>query len=265
MNPEKKTMLISHRERIYAFYLSRRQSSLAPTNVEGLRGREPYLRAIIKSHLPDNRKARILDVGCGHGAFVRALHEAGYADARGVDHSAEQVEAARRLGIEGVQQGELLDTLRACHAGSLDVIIAFDVLEHFAKDELVTILDEMHRVLGAKGRLIIHAPNGESPFGNRILFWDFTHELAFTRESIAQLLMVCGFLRVKCYEDRPVVHGLKSAIRRVLWSVIRAFWRFYLAVETGSGEKACIFSQNFLTVADKQNWSSPENCAHRKY
>lgn len=265
MNPEKKTTPVSHRERIYAFYLSRRQSSLAPANVEGLRGREPYLRAIIKSHLPDHKQVRILDVGCGHGAFVRALHQAGYADARGVDHSAEQVEAGRRLGIDGIQQGELLETLRGFQADSLDVVIAFDVLEHFSKDELITIIDEIYRVLSKNGRLIIHAPNGESPFGNRILFWDFTHELAFTRESIAQVLMVCGFLRVKCYEDRPVVHGLKSAIRRVLWSVIRAFWRFYLAVETGAGEKACIFSQNFLTVADKQDWANPENDPHRKH
>lgn len=251
MDPEQSIKPGLHRKRIYSFYLSKRGSPLAPTDVEGLRSREPYFRSIIKSHLPDNKKAKILDVGCGHGAFVRTLRAAGYTNTIGVDHSAEQVKAARRLGIDGIQQGEMLETLRAFQTRSFDVVIAFDVLEHFAKDELITVVEEIYRILSKSGRLIIHAPNGESPFGNRILFWDFTHELAFTRESIAQLLMTCGFLRVNCYEDRPVVHGLKSAIRRVLWSLIRAVWRFYLMVETGSGEKACIFSQNFLTIADK--------------
>lgn len=236
---------------------------LAPGNVEGLRSRQPYLRAIIKAHLPANRNIRILDLGCGHGALIRALHETGYADARGVDRSAEQVEAARRLGIDGIQQGELLETLRVLEDQSLEVVIAFDVLEHFSKDELITIVEEIHRVLSEGGRLIIHAPNGESPFGGRILYWDFTHELAFTRESIAQLLMVCGFLRVRCYEDRPVIHGLKSAIRRALWSGIRLCWRFYLAVETGAAEKDCIFSQNFLTVADKRDVSIARNTGRR--
>lgn len=244
-------MPIPYRDRIYVSYLSNRQSCLAPVNLEGLRSREPFLRAIIKSHVPGNKQTKILDLGCGHGAFVQVLHEAGYADVTGVDRSAEQVEAARRLGIDGIQRGELLETLRTFRNDSFDVVIAFDVLEHFTKDELLTVVEEIHRVLRKGGRLIIHAPNGESPFGNRILFGDFTHELAFTRESITQLLMTCGFRRVGCYEDRPVVHGLKSAVRRGLWSVIRGVWRFYLAVETGSGERACIFSQNFLTVAQK--------------
>lgn len=242
-----------YRDRIYASYLSARHSSLAPASLEGLRSREPFLRAIIKSHVPEDKQTRVLDLGCGHGAFVWVLRQAGYAHTIGVDRSAEQVEAARRLGIDGIQQGDLQATLRALPDCSFDVIIAFDVLEHFTKDELIVLLEQVYRVLREGGRLIIHAPNGESPFANRILFGDFTHELAFTRESITQLLMTCGFRQVGCYEDRPVVHGLKSAVRRGLWSVIRGVWRFYLVIETGSGERACIFSQNFLIVAHKND------------
>lgn len=110
-------------------------------------------------------------------------------------------------------------------------------------------MDEVYRILRKGGKWLIHCPNGESPFGMRMLFWDFTHELAFTRTSIAQILLASGFSGVQSYEDKPVVHGVKSLVRRCLWETFRLLLRLYLAAETGNGEKECIFSQNFLTVA----------------
>ncbi|OPX35236.1 MAG: hypothetical protein B1H11_09415 [Desulfobacteraceae bacterium 4484_190.1] len=103
------------------------------------------------------------------------------------------------------------------------------------------------------GRWIIHTPNAESPFGNRILFGDFTHELAFTRTSLAQILLASGFSRVGCYEDQPVLHGIKSAVRWILWRCIRGVLRLYLAVETGNTGRDAIFSQNFLAVGFKNS------------
>ena len=84
-----------------------------------------------------------------------------------------------------------------------------------------------------------------------MLFWDFTHELAFTRTSLAQLLLSSGFSQVTCYEDQPVPHGLKSAVRWVLWKVFRNLLRLYVAVETGDSGRNAVFSQNLLCVAFK--------------
>lgn len=170
---------------------------------------------------------------------------------RGIDYSGEQVVAAKRLGIEGVEQGDLMETLLSLPDGSQDVVIAFDVIEHFTKDELIPFVDEVFRVLRKGGKWLIHCPTGESPFCSKILFGDFTHELAFTRTSIAQLLLASGFAHVSSYEDKPVVHGAKSLVRRCLWETFRLLLRLYLAAETGAGEKECIFSQNFLTVTMK--------------
>ena len=144
-----------------------------------------------------------------------------------------------------------METLRSLPDGSQDMVIAFDVVEHFTKDELVPFVDDVYRVLRKGGKWLIHCPNGESPFGMRMLFGDFTHELAFTRTSIAQILLASGFSGVQSYEDKPVVHGAKSLVRRCLWETFRLLLRLYLATETGGGEKECVFSQNFLTVAVK--------------
>ncbi len=240
-----------YRERIYNQYVHARQKSIAPATLDGLKQRAPYINKLIKEHFPQERNISIIDLGCGHGAVVHFAHLNRYKNIRGIDYSGEQVAEAKRLGIEGVEQGDLMESLRSLPDSSQDVVIAFDVIEHFTKNELIPFVDEVFRVLRKRGKWLIHCPNGESPFCSKILFGDFTHELAFTRTSITQLLLASGFARVSSYEDKPVAHGLKSAVRRLLWQLFRLFLRLYLAAETGAGEKECIFSQNFLTVAVK--------------
>lgn len=239
------------RARIYQSYVHGRTHSIAPETIEGLRPRGPYLRKLIRDHFPHNTEAKILDLGCGHGALLHFAHDAGYAATRGVDHSPEQVAEARRMGVKGVEAGDLMGTLRNLVDAELDAVICFDVIEHFAKDELLGLVDEVYRVLNKGGRWILNVPNGESPFGARSLYWDITHELMFTRTSLAQLLIASGFSSVKCFENAPIPHGVKSVARWALWKAIRASWLAYLTVETGHFDREAVFSQNILAVAEK--------------
>ncbi|PIP43376.1 MAG: methyltransferase, partial [Deltaproteobacteria bacterium CG23_combo_of_CG06-09_8_20_14_all_60_8] len=59
----------------------------------------------MRQHFPVDKGVAILDLGCGHGALIHVARELGYRNLRGVDGSPEQVAAARRLGIEGVEAG----------------------------------------------------------------------------------------------------------------------------------------------------------------
>ena len=242
---------VLYRQRMYGAYVTGRSEVLAPQSIAGLAPRLPYLRWLVRTCMPPDRAAAILDIGCGHGAILYALQQAGYQHARGVDGSAEQVQAAARLGICGVAQGDLMQTLRESADTSLDVVIAFDVIEHFTKAELIPLVDEVQRVLRSGGRWVIHVPNGESPFGNRVRFGDYTHEQAFTRTSLEQLLLASGFTRIETHEDRPIAHGFISTVRAALWRLIRAALLFYIAVETGSLDRRAVFSQNLLAVAWK--------------
>lgn len=245
------TKVSGYRNRIYRHCVTSREQVLALATQEGLKSRAPYLTRLIHTHFPVDRRSGILDLGCGHGALVHFARREGYVNIRGVDRSPEQVEAARRLGIEGVEEGDLLAALAAQADGSVDVVVAFDVIEHFTRDELLCFVDQVQRVLRPEGRWIIHTPNGESPFCGRMRYGDITHELAFTRRSISQLLLSSGFSRVQCFEDAPIPHGLKSAVRLGLWQVIRSLLRIYIAAETGDTAGSAIFSQNFLVVAEK--------------
>jgi len=240
-----------YRRRIYGSYVSSYGREVAPATLAGLAPRAPYLRRLIRDHFPSDRGASVLDLGCGCGALIHAARELGYQNVCGVEGSQEQVEAAKRLGIASVEHGDLLARLRRCPDSSEDLVIAFDVIEHFDRDELFAFVDQVYRVLRAGGRFIIHTPNAESPFFGRIRYGDLTHELAFTQNSLHQLLRTAGYARVDCFEDRPVVHGVLSAGRAALWPLARAAIRLILAIETGSFEPDAIFSQNFVAVAFK--------------
>ena len=83
----------------------------------------------------------------------------------------------------------------------------------------------------------------------RIRYGDLTHENCFTPKSIRQALRSSGFTEVQCFEDKPIIHGLKSLIRRMFWDVMTIFPRLLLIAETG--QPGTILSQNFLVVAHK--------------
>lgn len=242
---------MTYRDRVYTNYTTGSQRSRAPASLEGLRIRAPYLNHVIRTHFPSNREATIIDLGCGYGAFVHLLHEAGYHNVTGIDLSPEQVAAARDLGISGVQEGDLMETLRALPEGSQDVVIAFDVLEHFTKEELFLFADEVFRVLSPGGKWIIHTLNGESPFGFRVFAGDLSHETPFTQKSMTQLVRAAGFAEVECQETVLVVHSLKTSIRFILWKVTRFILHLWLSAEIGRPTNSPLLTQNFLTVAVK--------------
>jgi SAM-dependent methyltransferase len=241
---------LGYRERLYARYASGGPASV-PESLSGLRPRAPYLRRLVARHFPADRDAAILDVGCGHGALLHFAREAGYCNLAGVDVSAEQVEAARRLGIEGVEQGDLMDALRELPEASRDVVVSFDLIEHLDRDELLDFVDAVHRVLRPGGLWIVHAPNAESPLFGRTRYGDLTHELAVTAESLSQLVFSSGFRSIECFEEAPVCHGVKSALRWVLWKFFRSVLSLYLAAESGDAGLRAIFSQSLLGVVRK--------------
>lgn len=129
-----------YRTRIYGSYVEARREELAPANLRDIEPRAHLLRAIIRRDFPPNRKAVILDLGCGYGA-VHCIREADYENIAGVDVSPPQVAAAARLGIGGVREGDLLETLRSLPDSSHDVILLFDVLGYFTKEETIDSVD----------------------------------------------------------------------------------------------------------------------------
>jgi SAM-dependent methyltransferase len=241
--------LTDYRARILSRYVSTHESVSGAAS--GLDRRRPFLDKLVAEHFPPERNASILDLGCGHGAIVWAARRAGYTNITGVDASPEQVAMAKQLGVEGVREGDLMQALAQAQDASLDAVVLFDLYHYFTRGEQAWIADQVRRALKPGGRFILHIPNGEAIFAGRMRYWDFLADFSYTRASIGQLLRAYDFSEVRCFEDRPVPHGLKSIVRLGLWHVTRLWARLVLAAETGETGGAAIFSQVMLVVARK--------------
>jgi len=178
---------LQYRHRLNAEYVSTHFGSIRETSLAAVQRGFPYFRRNFLPHLPAGLGLQIADIGCGFGSLVYTLTAHGYSNAVGVDASEEQVDLARRLGIAGIRRAEAHEYLLD-NPSRFDVVFAVDLLEHLVKQEVVELIAAVARVLRPGGRFVVQTVNGESPFAGSIRYGDFTHELAFTKKSIAQVL-----------------------------------------------------------------------------
>ncbi|MBI3551108.1 MAG: class I SAM-dependent methyltransferase [Elusimicrobia bacterium] len=116
------------------------------------RSRRTIALVALERLIPGPERARVLDIGCGMGAFLRALPARfeGY----GVDISEKAIEGCRAKGMTRVFQTKGPEL--PFGPGFFDAACAFDVLEHL--DDEGPLLVEAARVLKAGGRLLATVP-----------------------------------------------------------------------------------------------------------
>ncbi len=101
----------------------------------------------------------VLEWGCGAGAFLKHLRDAGV-KANGLEMNAHAATVAKQQGL-AVHQEDLLHHARR-NEGAYDVVCGFQVLEHIAepKPALVALLSSLR----SGGRLILSVPNNDAFF-----------------------------------------------------------------------------------------------------
>ncbi|MBI3030240.1 MAG: class I SAM-dependent methyltransferase, partial [Candidatus Rokubacteria bacterium] len=98
-------------------------------------------------------RGRLLDVGCGDGAFLRLARARGW-DVAGTELSPYAVSAAKADGL-AVREGEVWDAGFA--AAAFDAVTCWHVLEHTSDPRRV--IEEIRRVLRPGGWLMLATPN----------------------------------------------------------------------------------------------------------
>jgi 2-polyprenyl-3-methyl-5-hydroxy-6-metoxy-1,4-benzoquinol methylase len=136
--------------------------------------------------------ARLLDVGCGSGAFLAQMGRMGW-DVTGVDPDPGAVAAARRRGL-AVQSGTVYDA--AFPDEHFDAITMNHVIEHL--HDIAGTLRECYRILRPGGVLCVVTPNldaqGHREFGRDWYGLDAPrHLVLFTATSLKLTLAQAGF------------------------------------------------------------------------
>jgi len=194
------------------------------------------------------RHAPILEIGCGNGALLAYLDRRGFSRAAGIDISPEQIQLAKQRGVRA-EVGDVFDTL-AARSGTIAVIVAVDVFEHFSRDELVRLMPLLRAALQPGGRLLVQTANGAGLFPAQVIYGDLTHLTIFTPQSLNQLLGATGFVNLAFYETGPIPIRLRGKVDVALWSAIKMLANSVRRIETG--KRQTIWTENFICVARKR-------------
>lgn len=166
----------------------------------------PYL-----NHLDRNSTA-VLEIACNKGYLLAALHVLQFKKLYGVDLSPLDVEKAKQLVPNAdISYSDAFDYLRK-NIEKFDVIVLKAVLEHIQKDQVIPLLEQIESSLKPGGMVVIEVPNMDWLFAQHERYMDFTHEVGFTRESLAQVMRQV-FKEVNVHKGRPAMPpGFKSQI-----------------------------------------------------
>jgi len=147
-------------------------------------------------HIPAAESNRLLDVGCGNGAFLRDARSAGW-EVHGTDLDRIAVETARQSGIP-VWLGPYDSA--PFESASFDVVTAHQVIEHVP--DPFAFLRTLHGWLKPGGLLWIGTPNLDCPIHER--FGEFygnlhppQHTVVLNQKSLVELTGFAGFHQQK--------------------------------------------------------------------
>ena len=165
-----------------------------------------FVRRDIEPLLPVHSE-RVLEIGCGGGGTLAWLKESKRAQwTAGIELSPEAA-AVARTRVEEIHCGDVDSLLNSFPAGSFDLILCLDVLEHLV-DPWVT-LRKLHALLCPGGRIISSLPNiRHHSVVLPLLFrgrWEYqeagimdrTHLRFFSRKAISAMMSRAGLQEIR--------------------------------------------------------------------
>ena len=132
------------------------------------------------------RPGLALDVGAAGGGNTRVLRALGW-QASALEYGSQGAQVARERGL-AVLRGDA--TALPIADGALDLVVAFDVLEHVVRDDLAA--GEVLRVLRPGGHFLVAVPADPRLWSAHDEAVD--HVRRYTRATLTQLLARAGFV-----------------------------------------------------------------------
>lgn len=170
-------------------------------------------------YLPQNAK-KIIDIGCGNGAFASIVKQNNQAEVWGIELMEEEAKVAETV-IDKVFIGPCEDFIQSLPNNYFDVIYFNDVLEHLS--DPYTVLDILKSKLAKDGVIISSIPNvrfyrtfAKVVFGKDWKYdeygiMDKTHLRFFTGKSIKRMYEDLGY-QIITHEPINITKSLKPIL-----------------------------------------------------
>jgi O-antigen chain-terminating methyltransferase len=155
----------------------------------------PYV-AIVQECLASRESPVVVDIGCGNGIWMRLLAESGIASI-GFDLNAIAIQNARAEGLDA-RFADGIEWLETQATETVDVITAFQVIEHLPPSRLLAFFTLAYRALKPGGQLICETPNPENLLVGACSFhMDFTHRQPIPHVLAKFIAKYTGFSDVR--------------------------------------------------------------------
>lgn len=178
----------------------------------------------LKPHLPKEKTAKVLDVGCGYGQFLFALKQLGYGDTKGIDINNESINECKRKGLNVEQITDIRDFAKQSNE-KFDLITMSHVLEHIDKEKIIDTLMHIKKyLLKDGGEFILMVPNAQSYTGAYWRYEDFTHTIMFTAGSCIYVLKAAGFNTIDFIDADGTQH--MSGWKRIIIKALISYHKF---------------------------------------
>jgi 2-polyprenyl-3-methyl-5-hydroxy-6-metoxy-1,4-benzoquinol methylase len=151
---------------------------------------------VLAAFLPTGR-ARLLEIGCGHGEFLIEAQSRGY-EVEGLEYSEHAAaEANSQLGHSAVRVGS--PEVDCLAPSTYTMIAAFDVIEHLRRPRQS--LEYLYTALEPGGIIAVVTPSLDSwsrhLLGRYWMEYKMEHLTYFNRKSLSYLLHVAGFADIQ--------------------------------------------------------------------
>jgi len=237
-----------HRHHFYDQYTTAQTRTTDPVELRAIVDRTKVeLRHSILPYVPKDRSIRIMDLGCGFGAFLGLLADEGYVNAVGVDISPQQIAVAHQLGVTNTRVASLRDALFG--STRYDCITMIDVIEHLTREEAVDTLNLISEVLRPGGTLILRTPNVDGLLGTVLSFGDLTHELHLNKLSTLELFATVNFSTVHIHAVHPRGGSFLARLLRLLVHPFVILTAKISAIAAGLQYNHRILTPNMIIVA----------------
>lgn len=117
---------------------------------------------IVLSYQPKS----VLDFGCGDGRLIYELNHKGINNIIGLDLSKRALDFAKAFHINH-KNIQFVNSLQDASNKCFDAIIAMEVLEHIALDQIKSVLLDLHKIIDKNGVFIISVPTKNIPVNRK--------------------------------------------------------------------------------------------------
>ena len=239
--------MLKYRDTIYNNYFTNQVNKLDIDHMAMLEEQTLHNKRELVHLLPENKDAKIVDLGCGFGTFIKPAINAGYVNISGYDISEEQVKIAHKLGLKNIHCMSIEDYF--AKGDKVDVLMGLDIIEHFTKDELIDFLTQAKSCLNPGGKIILRTPNMDAPQTSVYAFGDISHETLLNKSSALQVMRSIGFNNIDVRgglirNQNPVL----EVIRKIGWWKYTMFKKIILFCTARTWHNV-VFEPNLLIVA----------------